>query len=184
MPNATTKPLDLLRRFKLLRVPIDVDTAAKMLGIRIVREDMEDDVSGLLVVRNGKAVIAVNSRHHLNRQRFTVAHEIGHYLLHHRIGKKEDQLFLDKKYALYRNPDNAEVYARSDGFSGDYRQEQQANQFAADLLMPEDLVRGYLTQNRLDLTDESDLYRLAVAFGVSEQAMSIRVLNLGLVKPA
>lgn len=176
--------LNLLQQHKLLALPINVREVAKVLEIRVLYEDLEEDISGFLVIKKGNATIVVNSRHHPNRQRFTIAHECGHFVLHAKKATREDRLFVDRKYPLYRQPNAPAVFARSESFAGDYEEERQANRFAASLLMPEPMVRGYLAQNKIDLSDETDSSRLAFAFGVSEQAMSIRLMNLGLAVPA
>ena len=49
----------------------------KKLRIRVEHEDLENDVSGFLVIKEGRSVIVLNKNHPLNRKRFTLAHEIG-----------------------------------------------------------------------------------------------------------
>jgi Zn-dependent peptidase ImmA (M78 family) len=111
--------------------------------------------------------IAVNKTHHPNRQRFTIAHECGHLHLHADQG---DRLWVDKSYSTI-------VYRDSTSSTGDKLAEIQANQFAAGLLMPESLLNEDMTQ---DLSDV-DISRLAVRFRVSEQAMSLRLVSLGML---
>lgn len=84
---------EVLRGFGLMRIPIDAEAVAKALGAQVVFDDLEDDVSGFLLREKGAATIAVNRRHHPNRQRFTLAHECGHLFLH---AKEGDRLWLDK----------------------------------------------------------------------------------------
>ena len=60
---------------------MDIEKVARKLGARIAYEIGEDDISGALF-RLHPPVIGVNSRHHRNRQRFTIAHEIAHLVLH------------------------------------------------------------------------------------------------------
>jgi len=157
---------DLLRKFDLFEVPVDVQTVAKRLGADVVLDDMDDDVSGFLLREKNVATIAANKRHHPNRQRFTIAHECGHLVLHADQG---DRLWLDKAY-FFRDGSSS---------SGDRLAEIQANQFAAGLLMPEVLVRASL-ENQSTLSD-LDIFRLAIRFGVSEQAMTLRLVSLGLL---
>ena len=65
-------------------VPVDVDSVAQSYGIEIRKDDVSDKLSGFLVrsTKGGNPIIGVNCKHHPNRQRFTIAHELGHYLLH------------------------------------------------------------------------------------------------------
>lgn len=132
----------------------------------------EDGFSAFLLVKEGNATAFVNRDHHPNRQRFSLAHEIGHFILHHQPSKKLDDLFLDKSLALY---------TRKDHHSNEM--ERQANEFAASLLMPRELLEKYIAKNDLDMEDEFDVSRLAMAFGVSEQALQIRLNKLHLVFP-
>src|SRR6266581_6619050 len=75
---------ELLEKFNIKRAAVDVEKIAKELNIEIVRGDVDEDVSGYLMrdLRTGKAVIGVNDSHIKPRQRFTIAHELGHFLLH------------------------------------------------------------------------------------------------------
>jgi Zn-dependent peptidase ImmA (M78 family) len=161
---------DLLRKLNLLNAPVDVESVAKKLGATIVFGELEDDMSGFLLREKGVVTIAVNKSHHPNRRRFTIAHECGHLHLH---GEQGDRLWVDKAYStiLYRNASSS---------SGDKLAEIQANQFAAGLLMPEELLNEYLTQEMSDI----DIFRLALRFQVSEQAMTLRLVALGMLAAA
>ena len=160
----------LLRKLDLFNVPVNVQAVAERLGAKVVFDELDDDVSGFLLREKSIATIAVNSQHHPNRQRFTVAHECGHLALH---AGKGDGLWVDKAYApiLFRD---------STSSTGDQLAEIQANQFAAGLLMPEQLLREHVTNNLNDL----DISRLAMRFRVSEQAMTLRLVSLDLLEPA
>ncbi len=108
------------------------------------------------------------------RQRFTIAHECGHFLLH-QTENEASGLFVDRRYAAF--------YWR-DGRSseGEDIAEVEANQFAASLLMPTKLVLEEIQKQDFDLTDEEALNALASKFEVSIQAMSFRLANLGILK--
>ena len=126
---------------------------AKALGLEVYRvSDWPNDLSGM-IKRNadGDYEIQVNSAHPESRRRFTIAHEIGHFVLHKDLigdGIADD--------GLYRS-----------GLSGSI--EQEANQFAADLLMPWHLMNVAMTKGYKDIAT------LAKAFQVSKYAMSIRL---------
>jgi len=70
------------------------------------------------------------------------------------------------------------AYSQSDSATKPH-EEREANQFASSLLMPEDLIRR--ESMNLDLADEYDVAHLARRFGVSDQAMSIRLQQLDLI---
>lgn len=172
--DVTKQTVDLLHKSGAYSIPVDLDAVAKHLKIRIVYDDFDDSVSGILVVKNGKKVIGVNKRHHPNRQRFTIAHEIGHFVLHHRYSRDpNNDIHIDKKWAYFR--------AAMPGQIVDER-ERQANQFAAALLMPEQLVGKLIEQLNPNLSDDIDIARLASHLQVSEQALTIHLLNLNLIE--
>jgi Zn-dependent peptidase ImmA (M78 family) len=150
----------LLQEHRLETAPVDVHRLAEELDLDLSFEPMEDDVSAMLLIEDGEGHIVVNKSHHANRQRFSIAHEIGHFLLH----AKGDQLFVDRSF--YRNQASS---------VGESRQEVEANAFAASLLMPSKLVKEDLPDD-----DDPELYvaRLASTYAVSELAMTYRLVKL------
>lgn len=165
------KALDLLQKARINSPPVDVELAARTLGIRVEQGEFDEDCSGVLLRgKQGSPVIGVNWQHHPNRQRFTVAHEIGHFLLH------EDRAHIDNgTYVKFRDAVSG---------SGTVAEERDANQFAAVLLMPAEWVTREFSAVPLDPADELALERLASKFEVSALAMSFRLQNLGLLKGA
>jgi Zn-dependent peptidase ImmA (M78 family) len=159
------KTTRLLTGHGLLAEPVDVEALARQLGATVRRDELEDDVSGFLLVEHGVSTITVNSRHHMNRQRFTIAHECGHLHLHAGAG---DRLWVDKTH-----------FYRATSKPGEDLQEIQANQFAAGILLPEHLVRTSLN-GRTPLT-EVDISRLASRFEVSDRAMTVRLISIELI---
>ncbi len=159
--------------------PVPVEKLAAALGAEIRREPAEDDLSGFLMraVVGRCAVIGVNSTHHPNRQRFTIAHEIGHLLLH-----DGEKIHVDRTGQVYQ------VNLRSDASSaGTDICEIEANAFAAELLMPAPFLQVDLAEQRtLNLLDddvlESLLKPLARKYGVSPQALTFRLGRLGYVQ--
>ena len=105
--------------------------------------------------------------HHPNRQRFSIAHEIGHFVLH------EGQTYIDKGYRVqFRDLESG---------SGTKREEMDANAFAAALLMPDEWVKDAFYQQPFELTEDDVLQMLAQKFQVSTQAMSYRLMRLRLL---
>jgi Zn-dependent peptidase ImmA (M78 family) len=146
-----TSPDDLLEELEVRLPPVDVEFMARRLGIELVRQS-RFDCAGSIESEGERAIIRVNRDDHPVRQRFTIAHEIGHLMLH---PMKAGRLYL-----------------RDTNFYGDSR-ETAANRYAADLLMPEWM---------LDMAMRStggDVRRLARLFHVSEQAMQYRLENTG-----
>lgn len=165
----------LLERHDLSRVPVPVELLARRVGARVTYEPFEPDVSGLLHQEPGEPpVIGVNSATSANRQRFTIAHELGHLL----CGHDGQTLILDRTVQVnWRD--------RTSGAATD-RQEIEANAFAAALLMPGAEVRERLSAavRGRPVTDDELVNRLARTFAVSRQAMEYRLANLGLLSPS
>src|SRR6202022_1163955 len=122
-PAACAK--ELLAKLNIRTVPIPVDRIAKALGAQLRYSPLDEELSGMIFIKEGIPIIGVNSLHHPHRQRFTIAHEIGHLELHRRF--ITDQIHVDKKFTvLMRDPNSA---------TGTDRLEIEANRFAAELLM-------------------------------------------------
>lgn len=161
----------VLEAANALQRPVPLENVARYLELEVEEAFLGDDVSGILIVEHGKGRIGFNINHSSVRQRFSIAHEMAHFVLH----QTKAPLFIDKSYTIYHRDERSS--------SGENLQEIQANQFAAALLMPEALVREALTELDFDLGDEDGvaLNRLAEQFQVSRQAMSFRLANLGLL---
>ena len=151
----------ILRKCGVKGVPVSVVDVARRLDARIQPEILEDGISGGLYRRPDGPVIGVNSQHHPNRQRFTIAHEIGHLVLH-----ESEDYFVDRVFRRDANSSAAvdEV-------------EIEANKFAAALLMPSRFVREEVARLAEPLRSE-DVEALARIFRVSQQAMTLRLINL------
>jgi Zn-dependent peptidase ImmA (M78 family) len=151
------------------RPPVDVYRVARARGIDVLQQELEESVSGVLVIRASGPVIGVNQGHPKNRQRFTIAHELGHWELHKHAGS----VFIDTTSVFYRDQ------ASSDGSK---TQEIEANRFAAALLMPHKALEEAVGWQPVDPLDEETFRRLAARFGVSTQALGFRLVRLGLVE--
>ena len=167
---AEQRAIDLLKEAGVEELPVPVEAIATGLGAKVTYSSYEGEVSGMLIRGDdGTAVIGVNSTHAPTRQRFSVAHEIAHLVMH--TGKP---MFIDRFMRVNWR----------DGTSDS--EEIEANAFAAELLMPRERVeqevdrvlskQQFVTPQRL--TDQ-----LARAFQVSPQAMGYRLENLGVLDP-
>ena len=165
-PESTAE--ELLAKAGVHSAPVPVERIANYLGIKIRLADLGQDCSGILVRNGERAVIGVNWGHHTNRRRFSVAHEIGHFLLH------DGDTYVDKGYRVnFRDLESG---------SGTKQEEIGANIFAAALLMPTDWVRKAFEEQPFDLTEDDGLETLAKEFEVSTQAMTYRLMNLQLIQ--
>ena len=158
-PRAT----ELLSECAVRRPPVPVDEIARSQGARIRYSPFEGELAGMLIRDDRNTVIGVNSLHHVNRQRFTIAHELGHLVLH------KGKVHIDRSFRVNRR-DAVAAQATNP-------EEVEANRFAAELLMPHDLIMGDLA-DCIDIEDEKDLKALALKYQVSLQAMTHRITNL------
>ena len=141
--------------------PVDITALANALGLAVYDDStLSPGISGMITSdSSGESasgyVISVNANEHYNRRRFTVAHECAHFLKHRdRIG---DGIFDDAMY-------------RSEKMNS--QEEFEANNIAAELLMPQHLVAAQVRQGF------SDTSKLAQHFQVSEAAMRVRMRYL------
>ena len=147
---------------------VPVEMIAANIGAEIRYEPAEDNVSGMVWRSRGRAVIGVNSLHSRTRKRFTIAHEVAHLILH------DDETFhIHEGYALIGRRDD-------DASRGVYQKEIEANYFGAALLMPKPFLQRDADVLRLQFDFESDdaLRTLARRYEVSQQAMTIRLLEV------
>ncbi len=146
--------MEVVRRHQV-SPPVQTVPIANELGLCVYRADLgrrTNNLSGLIKRESdGKFNIYVNRNHHVHRRRFTIAHEIAHFILHKdEIG---DGVTDD---ALYRSGLTSVI-------------ESQANSLASDILMPWDLMDIELRKG------VADIATLANIFQVSKSSMSIRM---------
>lgn len=158
---------ELLATNRVKQPPVPVEDIAKKLGLQLERHTFaKDEFSGILVRDGDTAVVGINASDHPNRQRFTVAHEIGHFLLH-----EGNRIFIDRSY---------NVSLRSSVSSqGTDLEEIEANTFASYLLIPDHLLLKDPDAQYIDMENEAAIKRLAKKYHVSPQAMTYRLINRG-----
>ncbi|MCY9802662.1 ImmA/IrrE family metallo-endopeptidase [Vibrio scophthalmi] len=157
--EALSTPDDVLRLAESKGIetePLDVADLVKALGIKVYFEPMPGDDSGSLTKnrKTGEWKMLINSLHHPHRQRFTIAHEIGHHIKH---GAFKDS-FTDTTF--FRNGESNQM-------------ESEANKFAAELLMPEKRFNALIESGKVKVEE------LAEYFQVSSMAVRIRAKQLG-----
>jgi Zn-dependent peptidase ImmA (M78 family) len=147
------------------RLPVDPFVIAQELGLKAYSANLDQGVSGMLVKRAGEdAEIYVHAADSSNRQRFTCAHELGHYVKRSAAGDSAWEYVERRDLLTSQGTDPDEIYA---------------NQFAAALLMPREAVETRF--RALENPSVTGAAALAVEFGVSVDAMQYRIKNLGLV---
>lgn len=142
----------------------DLNAIAYDLNISIIYHDFSNDISGVFIRDKNNNYIGINEHDTPARQRFTIAHEIGHHMLHSTDTLHYDNIPLDvPPVVLYRSNNNSNY------------NEVEANAFAAELLMPDDVIEKVI-QLGVEVIDE-----LANIFKVSPDAMRYRLINLGYI---
>lgn len=125
------------------------------LGIKYVSKPMNDQMSGYLKKVGDSWEIGVNSLHHPRRQKFTLAHELGHYFLH-----RDGHSSFEDEVIFPRNQESNPM-------------EWEANNFAAQFLMPKDEFKTLVASGTTSVDD------IARHFDVSTMAVRVRAKKLG-----
>lgn len=160
----------LLSEARITTAPVPVSKIAKRKGARIHVDTLEGDLSGFLYRDSSRAVIGVNTSHAPARQNFTIAHELGHLLLH-----EQEQLHVDREFRVRLRDDVSS--------QGTDVAEREANFFAASLLMPREFLEADLANEEyVDLLDDDLLRMLSKKYRVSTQALVNRLKNLGYIQ--
>jgi Zn-dependent peptidase ImmA (M78 family) len=143
---------------------VPVERIALLRGAEVRYVSFQGDISGMVALEGGQALIGVNMLHAKPRQRFTIAHELGHLELGHLEGAGEHAIRIDRDFkVMLRDKKSSPA-------------EIEANAFAAELLMPTSMLRNEreLTLG-LDTEDDRLIHLLASRYKVSQQAMTIRL---------
>jgi Zn-dependent peptidase ImmA (M78 family) len=151
----------------------DVHEIARSLNIKILEGEFRDNfgrnISGLMKVsgKDGKPIIAIKSSDSEERKRFTIAHEIGHFVLH---GNELAHVDPDLEAVVYRDKSSA---------MATNTKEIQANQFAAELLMPTDEINTLMLENQKSDKDiTKTIIEISEKYRVSSLAATIKVTSL------
>lgn len=143
-----------------LTFPIPVEELARQLDIEAIKElETEGFEGGLLTDENRQAgIILVNKEARGGRRRFTIGHELGHFLIMSHTPINPGQFLCSRQDMSRWTAKQNDRYARM---------ELEANQFAALLLMPPPMLRAYLEGRDPDL---GDIEKISFDFGVSKDA--------------
>lgn len=167
-PAKDRRPRAILGALNVTSPPVPIEAVARHLGAEVRYEPFEGDLSGLLYVDGVRPIIGVNALHPKVRQRFTIAHELGHWVLH-----ESERLHVDRAFRIYLRSARSSLAVDP--------VEIAANRFAADLLMPPDMIRQDVGDRIIDFVDDDEIRKLSSRYQVSLQAMIFRLINLGLL---
>lgn len=165
---------DFCKDYGITEYPVEIVRVCNENGLKVFEEYLGGNVSGLIVVDEKKwekydsnQFISVNLTDSAVRRRFTIAHELAHFVLH----KNESKLY------AHRDLNNDQGTRSSI--------EQEANYFAANVLMPEELVKNRVEDLRSEVRGKIPAFVLvkevADDFAVSESAAEVRLRQLGII---
>lgn len=154
----------------IIDIPVKLSSVIQHYGFKLYRAELPNEESGLIIVSdeivekyNSNKVIIVNSKHSVRRRRFTVAHELAHYIFHQ----------------------NENIFAhRDDGNQHDF-EEKNANSFASAFLMPKkDVIRKvkeFRNNYCREVSDSVLISSIADEFNVSKAAAKVRLMKLEVI---
>lgn len=148
-------PNEVLSKAKKMGYPLDIENLIKEYRIKIGREDMEYSISGYIEKREKGWFIGVNKYHTEQRQRFTLAHEFAHYILHRYIFRDRHE-----DIVLFRTNTQDPI-------------ERAANDLASEILIPKEKFREYLDSGI------KEIGQLSEKFNVSIIALRYKAYKLG-----
>lgn len=164
---------EILAKHAKSRLPVPIEEIATAEGALIARNHFAGSESGFALRDGDRWVIGVNTKTSPRRQRFSIAHGLGHLLLH-----DERPLIVDHSVFV-----DDRIDKRGSSLGTD-EEEIEANGFAVAILMPRDAIiielREELEAGHASSRDEL-IARLARAFEVSTEAMGFRLINLNIM---
>jgi Zn-dependent peptidase ImmA (M78 family) len=151
---------------------VPVERIARLRSAEIRYVSFDGDMSGMLAREGAGYLIGVNALHSKTRQRFTIAHELGHLELGHLGQYGEHEILIDRHFKVMLRDERSSQ--ASDPMEID------ANAYAAELLMPTAMLiaERELRSSGVDYEDDTLVHTLALRYKVSRQAMTFRLANL------
>src|SRR3990172_6760784 len=147
-----------LKDYDLSEVPTDLLKIFTQLGLKYIEMNDAEDIDGAIIEIGGKPAIAVlNKAKPLPRQRFTLAHELGHIFLAH------------TRRDIY-DPEESRENVRQLTDKLKPPKEKEADVFASELLIPYEQLKKYTA-------DINNIEKLCGIFQTSKQAMTLAVMN-------
>jgi Zn-dependent peptidase ImmA (M78 family) len=158
---AKDKARHVIKKYNLNSVPIDLDNIFTALRYKKIEINKPNGIDGAIMEVKGKGmIVAINKAKTNNRVRFTLAHELGHFFLHH---DKRDYYDSEEERQFEDFPNSKSSIAKP-------ARESEADVFASELLIPLEQLKKYVKKGH-------NINELAEIFQVSKHAMSIAYQN-------
>lgn len=152
---------DILSQLEIKEAPIDVYKICNIFNIELIYDEFNACDGGFLL-NTGRKKTVINSKTQVeSRRRFTIAHELGHYLLPNHKGHAYNCKVNDATLCL----------------NSLQEEEKEANSFASELLMPTKLLYPFIKNNDISL-DFRSIIKTAKYFNVSIIAAALRLLTI------
>lgn len=163
--------LEILKKSNYeINIPIKIHEIIEILDIPVSKKPnfRKSKITGIISMKNGSPEIWINPMMNQNkeRERFTLAHELGHFMLH-----------IAPSFNNYEKEDKTIEWNRDSNWD---IQEMEANRFAAELLMPNELIKKEVSTLDPQEEKENKIEKLANAFNVSKQAIKYRLQSMGI----
>lgn len=165
-PKAKKTAEEVLKENFITKPPIPVEELVKNYGYQIIEIKLAPNIAGFVDTKGH--IIYINNSDSETRKAFTIAHELGHIKLH--------------SEELEKNPDMGILYRRPLGKKDDDQKEQEANYFAASLLVPESMCKEILEKYKDVITEENKIEFLSTLFGVSQEVVGYRLHDFNFKK--
>lgn len=146
-PAARKKAREILDRFGIFRPPVDPELIAENMGYTVTYVDFEGEVGSEIagLYDFASKTIFVNRDIAPNRKTFTIAHELGHALLHEEYARSQRYVAMPRRNDYGDDAKPAE--------------EKEADVFAACLLVPKDLLHRY--RHLADIEELGELFAVS-----------------------
>lgn len=149
----------ILRECGITTPPVDLKIILAKKGYTYLEVNtFLDNIDAIFLNKDDQIYAAVNARHHIHRQRFSLAHELGHILLVHDIDYYKHNITLDNP-PISKTHNTVETYF-----------EKEANTFAGELLVPLDMLKK-------EFRKTNDINNLSKVFLVSKEVVSVAISN-------
>lgn len=152
----------------------DLEKAIEVFGVNVKYSYMDSEnsnVGGYLMVENHEPVIVLNAEDSEKRRRFTMAHELGHLILHWNWLPGDEVEAKNGVFDVSYRKENRGDYESLE----ELEREDEANTFAGEFLLPVDRVREVIENTR-----ESDniIAKVSDEFNVSNPCAIVRIRSL------
>jgi transcriptional regulator with XRE-family HTH domain len=161
-------PADFLKKARVKEPPVPIEHIVKQYGVDVRYLPFKGQIAGLAYNSPSMMIIGINANQEKARQRFVIAHELGHLVQFIKDKSTEPKLQVDRSISATRYIDvDKHAYAR----------EVAANDFASRLLIPFGMLKDDLGNKKIEPEESEVLDHLAARYDVPLPAMYYRLVG-------